>query len=100
MNDSAADRIDFRFRLSRLFSLTWTVAGRLTAVAGGLAVLYVLSIGPVGAVAKKWSTGSTDKQKNDVYRDLRLFYRPVIWMHDNTILKKPLYWYVDLWDAN
>ena len=53
-----------------------------------------MSIGPVAAVAKKWGA---DKQK----QDLTSFYRPIIWMHDNTFLQKPLEWYVvDVWDAN
>jgi len=52
-----------------------------------LVVLYVLSIGPVAGVATRrdW----------DVDRWMA-FYRPVIWLHDHTVLKEPLEWYVHL----
>jgi hypothetical protein len=56
-----------------------------------LPLLYVLSIGPVALCAKKTST---DPQT------LRVFYRPVIWLHDHTPLEKPLELYINLWGVN
>jgi hypothetical protein len=51
-------------------------------------LLYVLSIGPVVKFASK----------NGINRNtLVTFYRPVIWLHDHTFLKKPLEAYVELW---
>jgi hypothetical protein len=55
-----------------------------------LPLLYVLSIGPVVAIAER--TKSTESLKL-----LKAVYAPVIWLHDHTILKKPLEAYVELW---
>ena len=58
-----------------------------------VASLYILSIGPVGAARNHVNLDiSVD--------ELRSFYGPVIWLHDNTFLKQPLEWYADAWDAN
>ena len=53
-----------------------------------LPILYVLSIGPVVALVEK--TGVGDEAA-------RVFYAPVIWLHDNTPLEKPLEAYAELW---
>ena len=53
-------------------------------------LLYVLSIGPVAAVASR-------KQNSQSLDLLRKVYAPVIWLHDHTILKEPLEAYVELW---
>jgi len=29
--------------------------------------------------------------------EIRLFYAPIVWLHDYTFLKKPLQAYLDLW---
>ncbi len=59
-------------------------AGLLVA----LPLLYVLSIGPVAMFSMKtgWSM-----------RGGEVLYAPVIWLHDHTILKRPLEAYVELW---
>lgn len=51
-------------------------------------LVYVLSIGPVVAVANK---AGYDLEA------LAGFYAPVVWLHDHTALKEPLEWYADLW---
>jgi len=53
-------------------------------------LLYVLSIGPVAAVVSR--TNDTR-----IINSLEKVYAPVIWLHDHTILKKPLEAYVELW---
>lgn len=53
-----------------------------------LPCLYVLSMGPVVAVAGK----------NPAHEPtIRAVYGPVIWLHHNTPLKKPLEMYAKLW---
>jgi hypothetical protein len=56
----------------------------------GLAVLalYVLSVGPVGAVVEHSGFGEDAA---------RVFYAPLIWLHHNTVLKEPLEAYARLW---
>lgn len=54
-----------------------------------LPVLYVLSIGPVAVIVDK--TGIMPPS------NIRRFYHPVIWLHDNTPLRKPLEAYLRLW---
>jgi len=56
-----------------------------------LPLLYVLSVGPVALYVQKTST---DTQK------LNEFYRPVVWLHDQTPLQKPLELYIKLWGVN
>jgi hypothetical protein len=51
-------------------------------------ILYVLSIGPVVAVVEKTGTGR---------EAVVIFYAPVIWLHDNTPLEKPLEKYAEFW---
>jgi hypothetical protein len=53
-------------------------------------LLYVLSIGPVVAIAER--TNSTQSLEL-----LKIVYAPVIWLHDHTFLKEPLEAYVALW---
>jgi hypothetical protein len=55
-------------------------------------VLYVLSVGPVAAVCK--ATGKPPPS------ELRQFYYPVRWLHDNTSLKEPLEAYAKLWGVH
>lgn len=57
-----------------------------------LPLLYVLSIGPVGALTKSGS--------NNVLAWVRGIYAPVVWLHDHTLLKKPLEAYARLWGWN
>ncbi len=54
-----------------------------------LPVFYVLSIGPVGAYTKNKPPSTLNAA--------RKFYAPVIWLHDNTPLEKPIRAYVELW---
>jgi len=53
-----------------------------------LPLLYILSIGPVALISQKM-LGGTQK--------IREFYLPVIWLHEHTILEKPLDMYIELW---
>ena len=53
-----------------------------------LPVLYVLSIGPVVAAVKRTGKGEDAAMS---------FYAPVIWLHNNTPLEKPLEWDAELW---
>lgn len=53
-------------------------------------LLYVLSIGPAAALVSRNNNG----RGADV---LTKVYAPVIWLHDHTVLKKPLEAYVELW---
>lgn len=65
-------------------------SGWLVILAVVVPVLYVLSIGPAAALVSRTNNG----------RDagvLTKIYAPVIWLHDHTILKKPLEAYVKLW---
>jgi hypothetical protein len=52
----------------------------------GLPVLYALSIGPVAAITNKTGYQSAAMQ----------FYQPVIWLHEHTVLRRPLEIYVGL----
>jgi hypothetical protein len=51
-------------------------------------LLYVLSVGPVGAIAKN---------NTNALPAVRAFYSPVAWLHDHTLLQKPLEAYANLW---
>jgi hypothetical protein len=67
-----------------------TSSGWLITFLVSLPLLYVLSIGPVAAVVSR----TQNSQSLDVLRNI---YAPVIWLHEHTILKKPLEAYVELW---
>jgi hypothetical protein len=68
----------------------WPLAA-LLAILLVLPVVYVLSIGPVVALATAAGIDPTG---------LKVIYAPVIWLHDHTALKEPLEWYVGLWGVN
>ena len=51
-------------------------------------VLYVLSIGPAAAVVSRTGTG---------HDAVSVVYYPLGWLHDNTPLRDPLDWYLELW---
>jgi hypothetical protein len=65
----------------------WAAAA-LVVVVLILPVLYVLSIGPVVAVLEKMGAG---------HEMAEVFYAPVIWLHDHTLLKEPLEAYAQMW---
>ncbi len=52
-----------------------------------LPLLYVLSIGPAAVIASKTRYAG----------NIRQFYLPVIWLHEHTVLKRPLEIYVGFW---
>jgi hypothetical protein len=54
-------------------------------------ILYVLSMGPVVAISEKTGRGG---------EAVKTFYAPIIWLHNHTILAKPLEWYAALWGWN
>ena len=72
-------------RLRRLDRLALAVLWTLTLLSW--AFFYVVSIGPVVAVAHQPGTNEP----------LKLFYAPVIWLHEHTPLAKPLDAYSDAW---
>ncbi len=52
--------------------------------------LYVLSVGPAAMIV--------DEHPKIISEGVaKAFYFPVIWLHDNTFLKKPLEKYIKLW---
>jgi len=53
-------------------------------------VLYFLSIGPAA-----WLNS-----KDYLSDQAGIIYYPIIYLHDNTFLKEPLEWYVELWVTN
>lgn len=53
-------------------------------------ICYILSIGPVGGIAKKRVGASWVDAA-------RKFYYPVTWLHDHTFLEKPIEVYFRLW---
>jgi hypothetical protein len=53
-------------------------------------VLYTLSVGPAVYVGMR--SGASPEP-------LRVFYAPLIWLAENTLLGGPLDWYVDLWES-
>ena len=59
------------------------------AMVAVLPLFYLLSIGPVGVYAQ-------GKPPNS-FGTARKFYAPIIWLHDHTVLQKPLEAYVELW---
>ena len=65
----------------------WTWAGRIKQV-GSLAVLYILSIGPVVAITKS-NPGTV--------ATVQAIYYPVRWLHEHTPLKRPLEVYAGFW---
>jgi hypothetical protein len=54
-------------------------------------LLYVLSVGPVGYGCKNYPS---------TYPVLRSFYYPLILLHENTVLRKPLEAYLNLWGVH
>lgn len=53
-------------------------------------LFYVLSIGPVAAVVSR-------RKSPQGMQLLENIYAPVIWLHDHTMLEKPLEAYVEMW---
>jgi hypothetical protein len=54
-----------------------------------LPVLYVLSLGPAVMIVDRTGMGEDFA---------KIFYYPLIWLHENTPLAGPLEWYVSLWE--
>ena len=52
-------------------------------------VLYVLSVGPAAYLVARAGKGE---------RTVQVIYAPLIWLHENTPLRKPLEWYVGPWE--
>jgi hypothetical protein len=53
-----------------------------------LPLIYGLSIGPTCRVVQRSGANPTV---------LRQFYAPIVWLHQNTILQKPIEAYLDQW---
>jgi len=66
------------------------------AIALGMAlllpILYVLSIGPAAYLVR--ATGPSPELEEAA----QWFYFPVVWLHENTPLHKPLNAYVEFWE--
>jgi hypothetical protein len=56
-----------------------------------LVLVYILSIGPVVLY--------TEKTHGD-FATIHQFYAPLDWLHDHTVLRKPLEMWVELWWAH
>jgi hypothetical protein len=52
-------------------------------------VLYTLSVGPAAYLVGRAGKGEGTVQ---------VIYAPLIWLHENTQLRKPLDWYVGPWE--
>ena len=65
----------------------------VAAIAVGLPLLYVLSIGPADLVMRKTHYFGGTVSTDSVDR----FYYPVVWLHDHTFLERPIEIYVRLW---
>jgi hypothetical protein len=65
--------------------------GAWLVVLGGvlLPLLYTLSVGPAAYMQRRTGGGGGWE---------RIFYAPLIWLHDNTPLEKPLEWYTGQWE--
>jgi len=61
------------------------------AMIAAAAVVYVLSVGPIGALTK--NNGAATNAA-------RIFYSPVIWLLDKTPLQKPIAAYCNLWGVH
>jgi hypothetical protein len=55
-----------------------------------LAAVYPLSIGPAVRFHGRTSNPT-------VQRTLETYYAPLVWLYENTPLRGPLDWYVELW---
>jgi hypothetical protein len=66
----------------------WPIVCALIA----LPLLYVFSVGPVSYFAAR--SGGTASWLDAA----KTVYAPLIWLHDNTPLKKPLEWYTQKWE--
>ena len=70
------------------------ITSRISAAFAGLGLalplLYVLSVGPAAKLSMMYP---------NTMGGLRMFYIPLIWLHDHTPLRAPLEWYVELWGA-
>jgi hypothetical protein len=53
-----------------------------------LPLIYAASVGPVARLAKELKVEE---------EPVRIFYGPLIWLHDHTLLKEPLEQYGRLW---
>ena len=56
-----------------------------------LVLVYILSVGPVALYCQK--THSNPEA-------VRQFYLPLIWLHEHTVLRRPLEIYIELWGAH
>ncbi len=63
----------------------------LMAVLLVLPLVYLLSFGPVGFLLEKFHAPMSMRPY------VLAFYRPVIWLHDNTPLKQPIEAYARWW---
>ena len=69
---------------------SWSPFALLGLVAMAI-FFYVLSVGPtVYLVNRKWISENA----------AMTIYAPVIWAYENTPLRKPLEWYVRIWDRH
>ena len=56
-----------------------------------LVLIYVLSVGPVALYCEKMHSDAPA---------VRQFYLPLIWLHDHTVLRRPLEMYLELWGVH
>jgi hypothetical protein len=68
---------------------TWVTVGVFV-----LLMLYVFSLGPAVALVHKGHVPWNSR----TFRFLRWFYSPMEWLHDHTVLREPIGWYLEFWE--
>ena len=58
-----------------------------------LAMIPLAYIGMLGPAARWY-----DKCPRPMQNALQVIYYPLQWLHENTPLRKPLDWYIELWE--
>lgn len=59
------------------------------ALVVALPFIYALSVGPAGALTKNMPPSTIQK--------VRQFYYPLVWLHENTPLRRPIEVYCAFW---
>ena len=65
----------------------------VVAAAACAVILYMMSVGPVFRLAARMDP---DRPADG----LKTFYAPIVWLHDNGVLRRPLEWYARWWGAH
>lgn len=66
-------------------------------VVGGLALIVVLYFASIGPMILLCDSHRPRGRCDSIEPALRVFYAPIIWLHEETPLEGVVDWYVDLW---